>query len=98
MLSDDASKSSFRKAQFHMSVHGFKEYLERMKASWQAKRLDSLQVQQKFVGALRIRHQTWAKDVNDQEIARAHVEIAGLLQEVTHRYEQILKMYSQDGK
>ena len=81
-----------------MSLYNFDSDLEKLKASWQETRLESLQLQKKFLLALQSRQLFWAKDADNTEIARTHTEIANLIQEILQRYEHILEMYYRGGK
>jgi len=58
-------------------------------------KLESLLVQSDVLSLMRRRHQVWANDTNDIEIARIHLEIVSLIQLAQDRYEQIFEKYNQ---
>jgi hypothetical protein len=53
-------------------------------------KLESLRTQHEFLNILRLRHLQWMNTATDSESEGMHQEIAGLLEEVTDRYNHLL--------
>ena len=58
-------------------------------------KLESLLVQSDVLSTMRRRHQIWANDTNDIEVAKIHLEIANLIQLTQYKYEELLEKYNQ---
>jgi hypothetical protein len=80
-----------------MYADQFENYLNKLKASWRENKLQSLELQRKFLAALRSRHQKWAKDGDNPEITRIHHETADLIQKIIDHYDRMLEISSQDA-
>jgi hypothetical protein len=53
-------------------------------------KLESLQTQHEFLNRLRARHLQWMNSATDSETEGMHQEIAGLLEQVSDRYNHLL--------
>ena len=56
----------------------------------QDEKLESLQNQHEFLNLLRARHLQWMNSATDSETEGVHQEIAGLLEQVSDRYNHLL--------
>ena len=56
--------------------------------------IDSLKAQIQFMESARDRQLTWADKTSDAEIARAHIESAGFLQQTLSQYKRLLDTYN----
>jgi hypothetical protein len=78
-----------------MSADAFDQYLNKLKSTWQENKIQSLQLQRKFLAAVRSRHRTWGKHSEDAEMARFHGETADMLKTILDRYDRVLEKSSQ---
>ena len=53
-------------------------------------KLESLQTQFEYLKLLRLRHLQWMNTATDSESEGMHQEIAGLIEQVTDRYNHLL--------
>ena len=80
-----------------MYVDQFDEYLNKLKSAWRENKLQSLQLQRKFLVALLSRHQRWIAERNNTEITRAHhMEIADLFRKILDQYDRLIDKSYQD--
>ena len=77
-----------------MSVFQHEDYLMRLRSSQQDYKVETMQLQRKFLYALFSHHQLWATNTEDPEIAAIHLIAANSIRETIHRYNQILERYS----
>jgi hypothetical protein len=56
----------------------------------QDEKLESLQTQHELLNRLRVRHLQWMNSATDSETEGMHQEIAGLLEQVSDRYNHLL--------
>jgi hypothetical protein len=51
---------------------------------------ESLQTQFEFLNLLRLRHLQWMSSAADPQVEDVHLEIAGLIEQITDQYNQLL--------
>ena len=61
----------------------------------QDEKTESLQTQQEYLNILRLRHLQWTSAADDPETERVHLEIAGLIEQVTDCYHHLLEALQQ---
>ena len=54
-------------------------------------KLESLRTQHDYLNLLRLRHQQWLHSTNDPRVQAIHLEIAGLIEQITDRYAHLLE-------
>ena len=80
-----------------MSVFQHEDYLHTLKSSQQDYKVETLQLQRKFLYALFSHHQLWATHRENPEIATIHIIVANFIGETIHQYNQVLERYSLDN-
>ena len=53
-------------------------------------KLESLQTQYEYLKLLRLRHLQWMNSAADPKTEAIHLEVAGLIEQVTDRYQGLL--------
>lgn len=53
-------------------------------------KLESLQTQYEYLKLLRLRHLQWTNSAEDPKTEAIHLEVAGLIEQVTDRYQSLL--------
>ena len=53
-------------------------------------KIESLQTQHEYLRLLRLRHLQWMNSTGDSQAEGLHLEIAGLIEEITDRYHHLL--------
>ena len=79
-----------------MSVIQHEDYLAKFKSSQQDFKVETLQLQRKFLYSLFSHHQLWATNTENPEIAAIHTIATNSIRETIHQYNQILEKYSLD--
>jgi hypothetical protein len=56
----------------------------------QDEKIEGLQTQFEFLNLMRLRHLQWMTSADDHEIESLHLEIAGLIAQITDQYHHLL--------
>ena len=76
-----------------MSLFQYEDYLQKVEASHQDYKAETLRIQRKFLYSICSHHRLWATQTDNPEIAGFHTEAANLAQETIDQYDQILERY-----
>ena len=61
----------------------------------QDEKIESLQTQYEYLNILRLRHLQWTSSADGPETERVHLEIAGLIEQISDRYKLLLEELEQ---